>query len=69
MWPFDRTTSRRIILRAFQPGDIVFVECEQIPSVAEAERIRATISSVAPQLSVVLLSPGMRVVGREVLVP
>ena len=49
------------ILRA-QPGDIVFLECEDRISAETAERIHAQLHAAAPDVKFLLLSDGLHVV-------
>jgi hypothetical protein len=53
------------VLRAFQPGDIVFIECNGPVSAEAASRIGAYFKEYVPEIRCVLLCDGLRVVARE----
>lgn len=53
------------IIRAFRPGDIVFVECARDITMQESVQIREQFAAYVPKLKIVLLGAGMRVAGAE----
>jgi len=53
------------VIRAFKPGDIIFIECERSLSQQQRQDISEALSKVAPDMKIVVLDAGMRVVGRE----
>jgi len=56
------------VLRAFRPGDIVFIECERRMSDEEMAHIRASFSEHTPDIKVIVLGPGMHVAAREEMI-
>lgn len=55
------------IVRAFQPGDVVIIECDRTLGEQERLHLKNLIDSLKQRLSITLivLDKGMRVVARE----
>ena len=56
------------VLRAFKPGDIVFIECPAMISEASATRLRNHFRDYCPEIKVIILGDGLKVAGREEIV-
>lgn len=57
------------IVRAFQPGDIVFLETEQKLPAEAMNHIHAEFKRLVPDVRVIVLQGGLKVAGREVMEP
>lgn len=53
------------ILRAFRPGDIVFLECDRILTEQAMQHLNAEFKRLVPDVKVVILTRGIRVAARE----
>lgn len=53
------------ILRAFKPGDIVFLECVRELRAESLEAIHAQFKRMVPDVRVIVLPYGTKVVARE----
>lgn len=53
------------IVRAFTPGDVVFIEVARPMRVEAMEHIHAQFKKLIPDLRVVILQDGLRVASRE----
>lgn len=53
------------ILRAFKPGDIVFLECVRELRAEALDNIHAQFKRMVPDVRVIVLPYGTRVVARE----
>lgn len=56
------------IVRAFKPGDIVFIECPGMISMGMAEAMKNHFDSYCPEIKVIILGDGLKVAGREEIV-
>lgn len=56
------------IVRAFKPGDIVFIECPAAISQASETRLRDHFREYCPEIKVIILGDGLKVAGREEIV-
>lgn len=52
------------IVRAFQPGDVVFIECPKPLPVQAMQHISAEFKRMLPDMKVVVLQAGLKVVGQ-----
>lgn len=57
------------IVRAFNPGDIVFLETPQVLRVEVMAHISAEFKRMIPDVKVVVLQHGLKVAGREESAP
>lgn len=53
------------ILRAFRPGDVIFLECDRPLSDQQMAHLNAEIKRLLPESKVVILQKGIRVAARE----
>lgn len=55
------------IVRAFKPGDVVFIECDMMLSQQQKETIRNSVGviSEAAGIKVIILDAGLRLAARE----
>lgn len=61
----DKSETIRVV-RAFQKGDVVFVECHQPMTDKQTGALKSALDPVRKLgIEVVILAPGLRVVGRE----
>lgn len=51
------------ILRAFRPGDTVFLECERMMPDVQMERMHAWFTAKVPNLRIIILQAGVKVAG------
>lgn len=53
------------ILRAFKPGDIVFIETKKVLSIQNMQHMHRQLAAMLPEIKIVILQDGMRVAARE----
>lgn len=53
------------ILRAFRPGDVVFLECDRALTDKQMAHLNAEFKRLVPESKVVILQKGIRVAARE----
>lgn len=57
--------ARPRILRAFKPGDIVFLECTRMMTADQMTAMHAQFKKLIPDVRIVILQAGVRVAARE----
>lgn len=50
------------ILRAFKPGDIVFIECAEKMNLAQMLHYQRQLKAMVPDVRIIVLQAGLRVV-------
>lgn len=63
--PIDFAGSTVKILRAFQPGDVVFIESDRPMHRDAMAHVSAELKRLLPEIRVVVLQGGLKVGGRE----
>lgn len=61
----EPTEVRPKILRAFKPGDIVFLECPRPLTADQLTHIHAQFKKLVPDVRIVVLPHGLKVAARE----
>lgn len=52
------------VLRAYRPGDIVFLECDRMLSAEQMTRLHAEFKKRIPEVKIVILQGGVKVAAR-----
>lgn len=53
------------IVRAFAPGDVIFIECDRGMTAQAMEHVNAQFKRLLPDLRIVILQHGMKMASRE----
>lgn len=63
----DQTPTSVKLMRAFQPGDVVFIETDKTYSADQTKNVQKFFHNVLGEtgVKIIILQPGMRIAARE----